>query len=573
MPVETPSYISYKDNSSQRTSANLQTTDNLFQVDAGLLGGADLDQEGSCNISFDSFFELDFNLPEFDFFTTASEFDRSLFDKLDQLSLEVSMINDMLINSILDMECCDIAGKYNSTLVPFFKFFADSEGDSVMDILITMAEVISDIKAIVEPLECLMVMIPGDPWEFKDIDMLSWIYGWWKESGPLLDKFMSGEYVDMLVNPISTVRTQLQACLGTGESFVGDFQDVLSVGTASQVEKLAILASKSGEQITEAQLLKPTPVKKPIASDYRQGEGDGDYQKAMKAYETSKGIYEKQVQIHTEVSENITKQTELQKEVNANLAIAIQTNTLVKVSTDGICGCVADVLGLKDTSIIPMPVKTTKDMTRLIGKTINGVTNKDAGTTSKDRPADDTLTVQATDLTKDSAVTAILEKSESKGNPQKASKGSETRTEPCPYTEAGIPGGMGTINAECVLIDFAGISGQKEIKDANDEKEKFEKEVNQDLIGTTSKASKANVEMENFWKLERKTAHDAMTIAQGSVNSTRAAVSGFSAATRELATISADSTKADLEVSMIIFDAMFGVYIPFDFVQISDNIF
>ena len=213
--MATPSYIKYNQANSKKISEGVQTANDLFSVDSSLMANVDLDEQGSCNVSFDSFFDIDFNLPEFDFFKTDANFDRSFFDKIDQLSQEMAYINDMLINSISAMECCDIAEKYNTILIPFFEFFAGSgEGESIMETVIEMAKIISTVKEIVEPLECLIPLLPGNPWFPSMSDPWSAIYGYWRESGPLLNKFFSGEYIDMILNPLTKIRRQMQACLG-----------------------------------------------------------------------------------------------------------------------------------------------------------------------------------------------------------------------------------------------------------------------------------------------------------------------------------------------------------------------
>ncbi len=554
-----PSYIQYADVSSQEVAAELQTSDTLFKMDHELVGGANETIQGGCNISFDAFFDIELNIPELSFKDSSSDFDRSLFDKIDSLSSEVAMINDMLIDSIMDMECCDIAETYNSTLIPFFKFFADTEGKSVMDLLITMAEVITAIKAIVEALECLMPMLPGNPWLPKDIDVLSWIYGLWKESGPLLDKFFSGEYLDIIINPTHEIRTQLQACLGINDSVVSEFQNSSVVGTSAQMAKIALLASKSGNQLTRAAMLKPSKVAKPNPDDYRQGTGDFEFIKAMESF--AKGIlgYEKEVRIYDEIATTISKQTEIQKNINTNLAIATQTQYLVRASTDGLCGCVADVLGIKDVSIIPIPVKTSADMNKLIGKTINGVTNKQAGVASKDRPRKEPITIKPEDLSKNSVQKAVLNAGESKGNPKKCAKGSEVKTRTCPYTEAGIPYGRGTIASTCVLIDYNAVSGPVAIKDANDDKEKIQKDLRNDLMNNGSKTRISQDNLEAYWLGQKKNADkiihagDFSSVASVPVTTSNQIITEF-----------AKIYSQDTSVAKYIYENMFGTYAPFD---------
>ncbi len=557
-----PSYIQYADVSSNQTTANLQTADTLFSINHELVGGANESIQGGCNISFDAFFDIDFNLPSFDFFNSSSDFDRSLFNKIDALSTEVAMINDMLIDSIIDMECCDIASVYNSTLIPFFKFFADSEGKSVMDILITLAEVITAIKAIVEALECLMPFIPGNPWKTKDVDILSWIYGYWKESGPLLDKFFSGEYLDIIINPVHEARKQLQSCLGINDSTLIEFKNTSSIGSVSQIQKISTLAAKSGNQITRAQMLKPKPVKAPQPDDFRGR--PNDYQDAVDSYKKAKLAKEKEIQNYNDVAKSIDQQTEIQKNINPNLAIATQTQYLVRASTDGLCACVADVLGIKDTSIIPIPVKTSSDMGKLIGKTINGVTNKMAGVTSKDRPAKELITVEPADIKKNSVRQAVLNAGESKGNPKKDKEGSEVKSKSCPYTAAGVPGGLGVIRETCVLIEQSTLSGAIPIQKANDEKEELAKKLRDELMNNGSKTRQSQTRHFDFWRTNQNLAKKIIDVAEHAAAGT-AELKTFSPEAAHVIGEARGYTSSSLRLAKYIYENMFSTYVPFDF--------
>ncbi len=556
----TPSYIQYADNSSVVAASNLQTTDTLFQAEGEVVGGAMVGKKGGCNISFDSAFDIDFNIPEFNFFETAAEFDTSLFDKIDQLSGEIAGINNMLIDAIADMDCCEIADSYNGTIVPFFKFFADTEGDSVMDIIITMAEVITAVKAIVEVLECMMPLLPGNPWVTKDVDFLSWIYGFWKESGAVLDKFFSGEFLDMLIGPVHDIRKQLQACLGYGESHLLPFNEV-KIGSGSQIAKLAAVAAKDGNQITAAQILKPPAPVKPIAAE--NGGAGVDFVKAMEAYETAEAAYKVEIARYDTVVKSVNKQTEVQKNINANLAIATQTQNLFKLSTDGLCGCIADVLGLQDISIIPMPTKTSSDMTMLIGKTINGLTNKQAGTASKDRPGEEKLTVKEEDLKSKKTVNAILNSGESKGKTEKAKKVKEEQTKLCPYTAAKVPVGQGVIAETCPVIELSALSGQPAIKKANDDKEDYQKDMNTLLVNVGAKTKQ---DQEAFKKAFLSSKKEAEAIIVGAQSALDVSTVGFSQETKDIVKINNSYLEEDLYVAEIIYANSFGTFTAFDFI-------
>jgi len=464
MATDKQGYVQYYSANSLKVDDALFTEQDLFDntvnidgvsisAGAGITGGASTDVNGKgCNISFETFMHIDFSLDEFTFDFQPSDFDTSLFDKADAISLEFATINDMLINSILDMNCCDIAGTYNSTMVPFFQFFADSNnGGEFITMLVRFAEVITAIRAIMEPLECLVRLVPGNPWFPFDVDWLMWIYGYFKEAKPFLDRILSGELLDIILNPVHNMRVKMQACLHSGVPS-SEFSQILQIGSPEQLNLISQLAVKGGNTLIASELpANPKPVK-PKPSDYVGGTSNQEYQKLVEIYEIRIIEYGKAEKRRAIYLEEANRQSKLQKNVNKHLAVTTQTNSLISASTSGICGCVADALGLNNIGVELFPLRTTSDFNKLVGQTVKGVSNRAAGTTSKHNNAEDDVTLTSENIKKSKCRNAVIKGgSGPSGAGAKCTKGSKSVAKSNPYSAIGAKTDSQII-AECVKV-------------------------------------------------------------------------------------------------------------------------
>jgi hypothetical protein len=571
MITDTTGYIQYNEPSSIRVDTNiLYDETSLFDVGAGMMGGATDDGQGGCNISFDFLANIDWNLPDnvMGFFMEPYVFDESLFDKADAISIEFTLINDMLINSIMDMGCCDIAKTYNSTMVPFFQFFADTaQGDNLITILTRLAEAITTVRALVEPLECMIRVTPGNPWVEIEVDPLEWIYSFYKESKPFLDRFLSGEFLDFILNPVHNMRIKLQSCLSyttnNGEATINLFD----IGSQQQLDMISKLAVSDGNPIQDMKLPKPSKPVPPKESDYANGVNDPQYIAAQKAYEVLSKKYERDVANFKIVSEEIERQSKFAQDITPSLAVANQTKELIKIHTDGVCGCVADALGLNQKSQIPIPIRTSSEAdTKLIGKTISGLTNKAAGTATKDRPKNKPITVEAGDCQRPKTKEAIIKQGKPKGENIKVKKEKVEAKVPNPYEKIpGSPGGG---------IKFAVNKAIKEIdvKDPvvalknNDNNIDLMKKSVDLMYVLESKKTKIEIDHKKNWEKYRKKAKNL--------------IQQYTNIGKKLSTLNKNSKSndekialdyliaindSDLKAAQEIFDLYLSTYLPFDF--------
>ena len=560
-------YVRYSNPVSFQANEQLFDEAALFDlsVTAGLIGGA-YDDGAGCNISFDFLANFDWNIPGMDFLQLAGEFDTSFFDKVDMISLEFTMINDMLIQAILDMECCDIAKTYNTTLVPFFQFFADSNHGGFMEMLVRYAEVITMLRAVIEPLECLVRLSPGNPWFYADVDFLAWIYGYYKESGPFLNKIMSGELLDIVLNPVHDIRVKMQACLAGDTS--GDYMlDILDIGSQPQLEAISRLAISDGKPLKDAGLPPPKEPAKPQPGDYPNGEADPAYLEAMKAYDRAVRKYNRDQTNYKIVQEEIQRQSKMANDVTPSLAVSAQTHSLIKIHTNGLCGCVANALGLKNSIEVPIPVRTTQDVcNNLQGKTIKGVTNKEAGTTSKNRPKDEPLTVEQGDCEKTKTKEAIVNAGQHKGQNYKAKITTTEKKVSNPYK--GCPGAPGD-DISCKVPIVTKQKGANKPSDAlknNDENVKLMQQAVNQTYATAAKKAKAEKEAEINHEKKRR---EAMKLINEYSDQARILVEKASAATttqeKEMYELAARVIEEDIKAAWAAFDLYLATFIPFDF--------
>jgi len=547
-PADELGYIRYN-------SADSYSIDPELYTEANLFAEAYPNSTGGCNISFDAFFDIDFNLPDFSFDLNFSDFDTSFFDKTDALSLEFTMINEMLINAIQSMGCCDIAKVYNVTMVPFFQFFADSNNGGFMEILVGYAEIITALRAIIEPLECLIRFVPGNPWWPFEIDPLAWIYGYFKEAKPFLDRILSGEVLDIMLNPVHNMRQKLQGCLSSGipqDANTGSFYEV---GSAEQLLRISKIAAQSGNPITEASLPHKAEPKKPRPQDFLLGENDPKYISDLEDYKINKADYDGYLKYRGQLEAEAKREQSVLLETNRSLAVTAQTNVVIHASTDGLCGCVADALGINNSSVKFSAVRTTQDLYSMVGQSPSGVTNKAAGVTSKNRPKDEPYTIAPDDIKKTSAVKAIVGAGAPKGQSFKLSIGVGGRTVNNPYASIGV--------APNTVIEIETIKAEKEAGPGDTYGILKQNDMNKKIIDDLTKQS------ETLGQSLQKTSSGHRTEwlaakAKAQQLLSQAISNSSGATTDRTQALKLKKEKIELEVANSIFSSYFDTFRPLD---------
>jgi len=200
----------------------LQATANVTQPDPR--------KPFKCNFSFDLNLGIKLSLPDLN--SPPPNFD--LLYSIGNFTTEISKINDDLIKSIQSLNCCDLENAYNTTIVPFFRWFADHEdirycsydnpdstscgpmfGNRTFPmILLDIAKTLVQLYIVVRPLVCLFRPVPGNPWWPFDIDQMYWVRFIITMFDVYYDIIISGKLVDVvLTHPAKKIRESIEVCL------------------------------------------------------------------------------------------------------------------------------------------------------------------------------------------------------------------------------------------------------------------------------------------------------------------------------------------------------------------------
>ena len=229
----------------------------------------------TCLITFGN---LDLNLNFFNLPFQKSPLNYNLFDKFLTTSYLVEDINSSFVKIINDLQCCDLAEKYNSSILPLFMWFIGDAGDRInhpaqydesrkdngfLPILIEVAKNLMQTYEPIKNLTCILRPVPGNPWmSAGGMDWLKPIYNTISELDYIMKTILNGDYLDILIEPVKQFRDKLVTCTGRyrGELIV---HDDLSDAVDQQL-KLKASIEKAFLTMTGGKLDSTTP---PVYSD------------------------------------------------------------------------------------------------------------------------------------------------------------------------------------------------------------------------------------------------------------------------------------------------------------------
>jgi hypothetical protein len=178
-----------------------------------------------CNITFNNLGKI-----EFDFFKTLTPtpLQFKLFDKFDEASDILTDLNSLFILMIEDLQCCDLAEKYNDAILPLFLWFIGDAGDKdnhprqfgewrkkdgFLPILIKITEMLMKAYEPVKALMCLIRPVPGNPWaKTGGYDWLKPVYNIVEDFDFIMSTILDGDYLDILIEPMADFRDQIMQC-------------------------------------------------------------------------------------------------------------------------------------------------------------------------------------------------------------------------------------------------------------------------------------------------------------------------------------------------------------------------
>lgn len=206
---------------------------------------------GSCNISFDDLGGLNFDLIKMDLQPSPLNF--KFFNKMTQASEIVNDFNNIIIRLIEDLKCCELADKYNNSIVPLFLWFVGDAGNQFSNpdqydewrktggfipILVKIIEEILKGYEFLKNLLCLIRPVPGNPWlGAGGYDFYKSIYGMVSELDFIVKMILDGDYIDPLLNKAKKYRDDLIQCakINTNEISANMYDPVSDVNIKSQL--------------------------------------------------------------------------------------------------------------------------------------------------------------------------------------------------------------------------------------------------------------------------------------------------------------------------------------------------
>jgi len=170
-----------------------------------------------CKLSWSGLGDFNISIPGFNF--SPSKIDWTLFDKIQELRIIISDINDLLINIILDLECCVDPDLYNENILKIFKWLVEDE-DGFCAILTEAVKIITQLTTIFKTLICFIRPVAGNPWLGKGArDPLEYIYEPFLALEKLSDELMTGDFLNLIIKPAEEIRDYLQNCYSKSSNY------------------------------------------------------------------------------------------------------------------------------------------------------------------------------------------------------------------------------------------------------------------------------------------------------------------------------------------------------------------
>ncbi len=213
-----------------------------------------------CHIDISGVFELDFNLPNF---LSVPGVNLTLFKKMNEFSKQISDLNNNMIAFIQSTNCCEISYEYNKTVVPIFRYLADhpdtvgcntqdprvEEGDkcadssseNFMSAILKAITQITKVYTAIEPIFCIIKPIPGNPWLPMDFNWIRPILPYIEKFGKFSEKIMSGELIDVIIDPVKDINRSLFNCRQENNSMVVDktISSTVIINSINEIENAA----------------------------------------------------------------------------------------------------------------------------------------------------------------------------------------------------------------------------------------------------------------------------------------------------------------------------------------------
>ena len=174
-------------------------------INAALAEDTSYNKIANCKITFANLGKLDF-----DFLSVSSTpLNMKLFNKIAKIDQNMRRINDIFIQLIVNMNCCFLAGKYNSAIRKPMQDITQN----FCNALVSIAEQAAKSYVIFKTYLCLVKPVSGNPWlKQGGYDWMKTIYSFMYGFEAFFDWIMDGTILNIILDPMETFIKKLQSC-------------------------------------------------------------------------------------------------------------------------------------------------------------------------------------------------------------------------------------------------------------------------------------------------------------------------------------------------------------------------
>ena len=185
------------------TNSSLQSYNE--SISAALAEETSYNKIANCKITFANLGKLDFDFLK----VSSTPLNMKLFNKIAKIDQNMRKINDIFIQLIVNMNCCFLAGKYNSAI----RKPMQSITQNFCNALVAIAEQAAKSYVIFKTYLCLIKPVPGNPWlKQGGYDWMKTIYSFMYGFEAFFDWIMDGTILNVILDPMETFIKKLQSC-------------------------------------------------------------------------------------------------------------------------------------------------------------------------------------------------------------------------------------------------------------------------------------------------------------------------------------------------------------------------
>lgn len=226
-----------------------------------------------CAINLSDLTNFDLDL---DFFKRrTSGLSYTLLYKIQQLKRYISNINNIFIELIGNLECCNSDDRYNRLVLPIFKWLVEDE-NGLCGTLLKISEQLYTIYLPLKRIKCLFKPLPGNPTlSFGGMDFFKAIYPIIEGIEKTMNMIDNGRFLDILIIPVKNFHDKLLACSnGKDAELYSKYDSISDIISTSMYDELTVSlinelkAKKAETEVDSSDSTKPVAPQIPIYNDF-----------------------------------------------------------------------------------------------------------------------------------------------------------------------------------------------------------------------------------------------------------------------------------------------------------------